>query len=349
MRSRLWRLIVVLSPLLALLAAPPIAQAHGPVAPIAASYQAKPTQVPPSLDAKVIDGDQRLWLRVPSSDTVVVLDYRGAPYLRFSRTGIAVNQNSVMYYLNQTPIALTPPASLTPATPPSWQLVSGAHEYQWHDGRLHALAATALVPGTEYVGRWTIPVRLNGRLSALAGGLWHAENPPLVWFWPVVVLFTCVLAARRLRRPALDARLARMLSIAALAAIATGGAGHELHGRPAAGIGQLIVLTFTMAFVAYALRQVLLGRAGPLLHFVISFAALWVGAVLLPVLLHGFVLMAVPALVARVAAVLALGSGASLFLVALGMVDAPEEATEVPERPPAGLDDEHDPSHVAAG
>jgi uncharacterized membrane protein len=167
-----------------------------------------PTQVPASLDAKVVDGDQRMWLRVPPSETLLVLDYRGAPYLRFSRAGIAVNQNSVMYYLNQTPIALTPPANLTPATSPSWQLVSGAHEYQWHDGRLHALTATALVPGTEYVGRWTIPIRLNGRLSALAGGLWHAENPPLVWFWPVVVLFTCVLAARRLRRPALDARLA---------------------------------------------------------------------------------------------------------------------------------------------
>jgi hypothetical protein len=109
------------------------------------------------------------------------------------------------------------------------------------------------------------------------------------------------------------------------------------------------VLAFILAFVAYALRQVLLGRAGALLHFVISFAALWMGAVLLPVLLHGFVLMAVPAPVARVAAVLALGGGASLFLVALGMVDAPEESTDVPERPLAELYDEHDPSHVPAG
>ncbi|MBV9803987.1 MAG: hypothetical protein JO130_12375, partial [Solirubrobacterales bacterium] len=74
-----------------------MAQAHGPVAPVASSYFAKALQVPPGLDAKVIDGDLRMWLRVPPQDTVVVLDYRGAPYLRFSNSGVAVNHNSAMY------------------------------------------------------------------------------------------------------------------------------------------------------------------------------------------------------------------------------------------------------------
>ena len=32
-----------------------------------------------------------------------MLDYRGVPYLRFTRSGVAVNENSEMYYLNQTP------------------------------------------------------------------------------------------------------------------------------------------------------------------------------------------------------------------------------------------------------
>ena len=45
--------------------------------------------------------------------TVVVLDYRGAPYLRFSRSGVDVNQASSMYYLNQTP-AETPPVQPRP-------------------------------------------------------------------------------------------------------------------------------------------------------------------------------------------------------------------------------------------
>ena len=87
-----------------------------------------------------MDGDQRMWLRVPAAQTVVVLDYRGAPYLRFSPAGVEVNHNSEMYYLNQTPVAETPPANLTASTPPDWHRVSGGQQYGWHDGRLHALA-----------------------------------------------------------------------------------------------------------------------------------------------------------------------------------------------------------------
>ena len=45
---------------------PAAASAHGPVAPIASSYLARVSQAPVGLDAKVIDGDQRMWLRVPT-------------------------------------------------------------------------------------------------------------------------------------------------------------------------------------------------------------------------------------------------------------------------------------------
>ena len=129
-----------------------------------------------------------------------------------SRSGVEVNQNSAMYYLNQTPVAETPPSGLTRRTPPSWQRVSGGHDYGWHDGRLHALATVALSPGVAYVGRWSIPVLVDGRLSSISGGLWHADDPSIVWFWPIVVLLACVLAARRVRRPALDALVARVLA-----------------------------------------------------------------------------------------------------------------------------------------
>jgi hypothetical protein len=39
-----------------------------------------------------------MWLRVPGSATVVVVDYRGAPYLRFWPAGVEVNTNSSMFY-----------------------------------------------------------------------------------------------------------------------------------------------------------------------------------------------------------------------------------------------------------
>jgi hypothetical protein len=80
---------------------PGSASAHGPVAPVALDYLARVASLPAGLDAKVVDGDQRMWLQVPAAQTVLVLDYAGAPYLRFSRAGIEVNQNSAMYYLNQ--------------------------------------------------------------------------------------------------------------------------------------------------------------------------------------------------------------------------------------------------------
>ncbi len=332
--------------LLAAGASPSAAQAHGPIAPIATSYLARVRSLPPGLDVKVIDGDLRMWLRAAPSETVVILDYRGAPYLRFSSSGVEVNQNSAMYYLNQTPAEVVP-SGLTRSTAPRWSQVSGGHEYGWHDGRLHALAAVALSPGVTYVGRWTVPVLVNGHLSVVSGGLWHADDPPLVWFWPIVVLLACVLAARRLHRSALDRSIARALAVAALIATAIGGAGRELHGRPTVSVGQLILLASILAFVVWGLRRVLLARAGYFGYFVISFVTLWVGGVLIPTLLNGFVLMAVPAFVARAATVTCLASGAGLALVAFRLAERPEDASSTTRDPLDERDDE-DPGALAS-
>ena len=310
---------VVLATLLALAAVPPGARAHGPIAPISSTYLAKPAQVPPGLDAKTVDGDQRMWLRVPAAQTVVVLDYRGAPYLRFSPTGVEVNHNSEMYYLNQTPVAETPPTNLTASTLPDWHRVSGGHEYGWHDGRLHALATVALSPGSAFVGRWTIPVRINGATSAIAGGLYHADNPSIVWFWPIVVLLACVLAAWRIGSAALDTKVARGLAIVALASIAVGSAAKQLHGRPTVGAFAVIELAVIVALVAWGLWRVLSGRAGFFMHFAIGFFAIAVGLELVPTLLHGFALTALPAFLARSLAVVCLGTGIGLLPFAFRM------------------------------
>ena len=313
--------LALVGALVALAGVPCAAKAHGPVAPIASSYLARVSRVPPGLEAKVIDGDQRLWLRVARSQTVVVLDYRGAPYLRFSSSGVDVNQNSALYYLNQTPVAETPPSNLTARTPPGWQRVSGAHDYSWHDGRLHALATVALSPGTSYVGRWSIRMLIGGRPGSVSGGVWHANAPSIVWFWPIVVLLVCVLAARRVRRPALDALVARVLAVAALIAIAAAGAGRDLHGRPTVTVLQLITFAIIVAFVAWGLRRVLLQHLGYFALFAIAFVAIWEGVELIPTLLNGFVLAAVPAFLARTAAVLCLGSGVGLLLLAFRLAD----------------------------
>ncbi|MGH2870260.1 MAG: hypothetical protein ACRDNK_22160, partial [Solirubrobacteraceae bacterium] len=266
---------------------------------------------------QVIDGDQRLWLAVSPHLTLLVLDYRGAPYLRFSHAGIQVNHNSAMYYLNQTPVAETPPTDLNASMAPNWQSVSDGHDSSWHDGRLHALATVALAPGTSYVGRWSIPVVVSGHPSLITGALLHAPPPSIVWFWPIFVLILCFLAARRVHRPELETRLARTLAGVAIVGVAVAGVGRELYGRPSVSVAQGLTLATIAVFVLWGARRTVLGRLGWFALFAISVLAIWEGVQLTPTLLNGFVLAAVPPFVARAAAVLCLGSGISLCLLAI--------------------------------
>ncbi len=331
-RSR-WRALIVLLSLSAGLLLPSAAQAHtGPANPVASSYLARIASAPADIRARVLGGDLRMWLRVPRPATVVVLDYRGAPYLRFSPAGIRVNTNSTMFYLNQR-VPVTPPSGLTARTPPRWVRVSSGNTYSWHDGRLHALAAVALAPGQRFVGRWKIPLLVGGRDADITGGLYHAEDPSIVWLWPVAVVLLCLWAASRLRRRELDRILARGLGLAALASIALLAIGHELYGEPFVTTGQEIVLAVILAFVAVAGGALVLKGPGPFVLIVIAMAALWAALEFIPVLFHGYVLLIIPAFVARVAAVACLSCGIGLLmqLFAFRLADVPEEAGQLAE------------------
>ena len=187
--------------------------------------------------------------------------------------------------------------------------MSGGHAYEWHDGRLHALGTTLIVPGTRYLGRWEVPVTIDGRGAAIAGGLYYKPDPPLVWFWPIAVVLACVFAALRLRRPELDWRVARALAFVALVAFAVAAVGQGLHGRPGVTPFQLVVLAFELAFVVWGLRWLLLRRQGWFALFLIAVAAIYEGATLVEVLLRGFVRIALPALVARLAVATCLCAG----------------------------------------
>jgi hypothetical protein len=238
-----------------------------------------------------------------------------------------------MYYLNQTPVALKPPPTLGPKTPPHWQLVTSAHAYEWHDGRLHALAAVALTPGASFVGTWRVPLVVNGRSTAISGGLWHAGAPSIVWFWPIAVLLLCVLAAWRIRRPALDRWTARVLGISALVAVAVAGIGRYLHGRPDVSTLQLVELAALLAFVLWGLFRVIFQRPGFFTYLLIAIVALWEGLELTPTLVSGFVLIAVPAFAARAASVVALGAGVGLLLMVFRLADLRHERSADGERP----------------
>ena len=119
-----------------------------------------------------------------------------------------------------------------------------------------------------------IPLRIDGRLSSISGGLWHADNPSIVWFWPIVVLFVCALAAWRVRRPELDRLVARVLAITALIVVAIAGLGLQLHGRPTVTPFQLVELAAILAFVGWGLSQALFRAPGYFTCFLIAVAAL---------------------------------------------------------------------------
>jgi hypothetical protein len=308
--------------IVAALGLPATAAAHGPVDPAASSYLARVSLEPAGLTAKVIDGDQRLWLTVDPRRTVVVLDYQGAPYLRFTPGGVQVNTASAMYYLNQVP-AQTPPPGTGARVTPRWTRVSSGHTFGWHDGRLHALATTALAPGATYLGRWQVPLRVNGVRSALAGGLYYAPSPSIVWFWPILVALACVLAARRLRRPELDERVARGLAAIALAGFAVAVTGQQVHGRPSVSVGQGIVLAVALAFVAWAAWRLAVRRNGWFTFFLIAAVAIWEGASLIAVLLDGWVLLALPPALARVAVTACLTAGVALLPVIFALAERP--------------------------
>jgi len=316
--------------LVASFAFPSAAIAHGPVAPVATSYLGKVTQAPLGLDARVVNGYLWLWLRVPAYQRVVVLDYRGAPYVRFSRGGVYLNENSEMYYLNSSP-AQKPPRGLMRDTPPKWRHFSSEDEYAWHDGRIGALASTVIAPGTSYVGKWSIAVLVNGRLKEISGGLWHARPPSLVWLWPIVVLIACVLAAWRVRSTRLDRGVTRALAIVVLAEIAVGAAARQLYGRPGVPAAQGALVAILVTFAVFGIGWTILGRAGFILYIATAGVACWVGLELLPTLLHGYVLTAGPPAAARVAAVLCLGGGVALLPLAIrAALEEPHEPVTAP-------------------
>jgi hypothetical protein len=328
-RRQRGRITAALIVIVAALAAPSVAAAHGPVDPAASSYVAKVARVPTGATVKVIDGDQRLWMRVDPRRTIEILDYQGAPYLRFSHAGVQVNAASAMYYLNQVPAQL-PPLRTGPGVGPRWSRVSAGHAYGWHDGRLHALATTAVSPGSRYLGTWSVRLRVDGAPGTIQGGLYYAPSPSIVWFWPILVALACVLAARRLRRPELDERVARGLAAAALAGFTVAVIGQGLHGRPSVSAGQGITLAVALAFTAWAAWRLLRRRHGWFTFFIVAAVVIWEGASLVAVLLDGYVLLALPAAVARVAVVTCLAAGVALLPVVFALAERPRRRLAAP-------------------
>ena len=259
------RLLVAGAAVVAALVLPGAALAHvGKSAPVATNFDAEISGVePPSsaVEAKVVDGDRALWLRVRANATVLIPGAEGEPLLRFDRAGVFVNLRSLTAQSDRIDrFELRPDPN--PHAAPLWHRLNSGHSYLWHEHRLHALEPLARRHGTTtVVGRWSVPLLIDGKRHALAGVLVY-HPPGSAWPW---ILLACALAATSAAALAVSSLAARRMAVlAALAAVLLIWAvriGRELYGRPTIGATGYVEIALT-SLVGLALLYGLLNRDG---------------------------------------------------------------------------------------
>ena len=308
------RALVAMAAIAAALALPAAASAHaGTTAPVATNFDARIVGFQPpagALEAKVVDGDRMLWLRVPAATTVVVPGLLGEPVLRFDATGVWVNLRSLTAQTDRIDrFDLRPSAN--PRARPLWHRLTGGHAYAWHEHRLHVLEPLAHGhKAAATLGPWSVPLLVDGRRHTLNGVLdFRPPGPGWAWLALACALAACSSAGAALPRG--GQRLAVALGLAATLLVWVVRVGRELYGRPDVGPGGYLDVFLTAA-VGVALlvgllhtdREVRLFTA-----FAAGFGSLYEGLTMLPVLTHATALSVLPSGVARVAVALILGLG----------------------------------------
>lgn len=297
-------------------AAPGLASAHvGKTLPVATNFTARVAGfVPaaPGLKAKVVDGDQTLWLRAPASSTVVVPGTLGEPLLRFDPRGVWLNLRSVTAQADRIDrFDLRPSAN--PRAQPLWHRLTAGHAYAWHEHRLHVLEPLARGRRTAgTVGPWSVPMVADGRALRLHGELMYRPPGP-TWVWlGLTVVAALASAAAGLRSGSALAGLGVAVTLLTWALRV----GRELYGRPGvpaigyAGIGLTCV-------VGVALLYGLVNRSEgtrAFTAFLAGFGALYEGLTMFPLLTHAIALSVLPSMFARAAEILVLGAGSGVLV-----------------------------------
>lgn len=174
------------------------------------------------VNALVLGGDDRLRVSNYSGKTVVVLGYEGEPYLRFDAKGVWANTRSPAAHLNRfrQPRPLEPGVADASA-PPRWRRVASGATYEWHDHRIHWVAAQppegvqAHPDRIQRIFKWRVPGRADGKRFAITGFLGYApdripsQDDGTSWAWlalgaiaAAAVLVAAGVGARRARRRA---------------------------------------------------------------------------------------------------------------------------------------------------
>jgi hypothetical protein len=186
------------------LVAPQAASAHVRSGVVAVDYRADVLAAPRGVTARIYESDLAVRLSAgPAARNVVVLGYRGEPFIRIGPAGAILSK-----------------ASLTAA---GSRVSVHRRSVVWHDARLRGLA-----PGVER-RRWTIPLIVDGRRTRLEGEVWRVEAPPI---WPWIALgvpFVVAVAFLLLVRPMPWVRIGAVgFGLAAAVGLVVTGAGFAL-------------------------------------------------------------------------------------------------------------------------
>ncbi len=137
------------------------------------------------------------------------------------------------------------------------------HTYRWHEHRLHALEPLAAGRGSEAdLGRWSVPMLIDGRRHALIGTLRY-RPPGATWAWIAaacgIAILTCALVA--VARPAWQ-RATVGTAVAAVLLTGTIRIARELYGRPDVTTSNYLAIVFTTVVGLTLLLALLRGRGG---------------------------------------------------------------------------------------
>jgi hypothetical protein len=163
-------------------AAPAAADPPGPT-----DYQSSISAVVPpvvGVEAAMIGGDAFLEIRVDPGVHVVVLGYRGEPYVQFLPDGtVEQNRVSPSTYLNEDRYAETEiPAQASYDADPQWEVVAGNGRWAWHDHRTHWMNPArpfGTEPGDQILEA-VVPLIVDGDdVSVTVVSVWQEAPSPL--------------------------------------------------------------------------------------------------------------------------------------------------------------------------
>jgi hypothetical protein len=272
------------------------------------------------LQARVLDSDQRLELRVSPPRIVVVLGLEGEPFLRFSPAGVEANLGSP----TSTSTRVIKATDAVSSVRVLWRRVSRGHVLAWHEGRLRPLPIvhdpSATTP--RAVASWSIPLFVDGRRTNLVGTEWYAAGPS-VWPWLLagaLLVSVAGLAARLLSRR-MQRLVACVLLPVAVGALLAGWFGIFLAGR-VTWLAVLIVIVGAGVTALFLLASIAASSGVARLAVIALIGAFTATFALpeIPVFGHGFVLSALPASGARLAVATAVVAGMATAIVCIPAV-----------------------------